>query len=75
MLLVGMILGALLTVGAAFAYDSTTGRAANGLEPSAAGGNPPMVNWNVVIDDRHDVKARLRNAGTDVERGWKRISG
>ena len=36
-LLVGMILGALLTVGAAFAYDSTTGRAANGLEPSAAG--------------------------------------
>ena len=34
-----------------------------------------MVNWNVVIDDWHDVKAHLRNAATDVERGWKRVTG
>ena len=74
-LLAGIILGALLTIGAAFAYTSTTGRAPNGLEPTAAGGHPPMVNWNVVIDDWHDVKAHLRNAATDVERGWKRVTG
>ena len=34
-----------------------------------------MVNWNVVIDDWHDVKAHLRNVATDVERGWKRVTG
>ncbi len=74
-LLAGIILGALPTIGAAFAYDSTTGRAPNGLEPTVAGGHPPMVNWNVVIDDWHDVKAHLRNAATNVERGWKRVTG
>jgi hypothetical protein len=31
-ILLGMILGALITVGAAFVYDSSTGRAASGLE-------------------------------------------
>ena len=73
--LVGMILGAMLTVGAAFAYDTSTGRASNGLEPAAAGGNAPVVNWDVVKDNWHDVKARLENAGSDVDRGWKRITG
>jgi hypothetical protein len=73
--LVGMILGVILTVGVAFAYDTSTGRAPNGLTPTAAGGNAPMVNWDVVSDNWHDVKAHLQNAGAEVERGWKRITG
>jgi hypothetical protein len=74
-ILLGMFLGAMLTIAAAFAYDTTTGRAPNGLAATAAGGNPPMVNWNVVSDNWNDVKSHLRNAGTEVERGWKRIAG
>jgi hypothetical protein len=74
-ILVGMILGIILTIGAAFAYDTSTGRASNGLAPTAAGGNAPMVNWDVVRDNWHDVKAHLENAGAEAERGWKRITG
>jgi hypothetical protein len=44
-ILLGMMLGALITVGAAFVYDSSTGRAANGLTVASAEGHPPMVNW------------------------------
>jgi hypothetical protein len=71
--LVGMILGIILTIGAAFAYDTSTGRAPNGLA-SAAGGSAPMVNWHVVNDNWHHVKAHLQNAGAQAERGWKRIT-
>jgi hypothetical protein len=73
--LVGLILGVILTVGAAFAYDTSTGRVPNGLTPTAAGGNAPMVNWDVVSDNWHDVKVHLQNAGAEVEKGWKRIAG
>jgi hypothetical protein len=47
-ILLGMILGALITVGAAFVYDSSTGRAASGLTVASAEGHAPMVNWDVV---------------------------
>ena len=73
--LVGMILGVLLTVAGAFAYDSATGRASNGLPPSAAGGRPPMVNWDVVTQDWHGMELNLRVLGDDIQRGWKRIAG
>jgi hypothetical protein len=33
-----------------------------------------MVNWNVVSDNWQDVKVHLRNAGAEVERGWKLIT-
>ena len=46
----GVILGVVLTVVGAYAYDTTTGRASNGLPPSAANEHPPMVNWDVVSD-------------------------
>jgi len=74
-ILVGMILGAILTIFAAFAYDTATGREPNGLAPTAAGRNPPMVNWDVVSDNWSSVKAHFRDTGTEVERGWKRITG
>jgi hypothetical protein len=42
-ILLGMILGVLITVGATFVYDSSTGRVANGLTVASAEGHPPMV--------------------------------
>ena len=43
--LLGMFLGVLITVGAAFVYDSSTGRVANGLTLASTEGHAPMVNW------------------------------
>ena len=71
----GMILGVLLTIGAAFVYDSGSGRAANGLTITSAEGHAPMVNWDVVSHDWEGVKQRLHEVAVDVERGWKRITG
>jgi hypothetical protein len=71
----GLILGIILTIATAFLYDTSTGRAANGLPPSAAAGRPPLVNWDVVDDDWRDVKVALQNVGAEVERGWKRLTG
>ena len=48
--LFGFILGVVVTIAGAYLYDSSTGRAANGMSPTAAA---PMVNWNVVTDDWH----------------------
>jgi len=74
-MLLGMILGVFLTIAGAFVYDSATGRAPNGLAPSAAGGRPPMVNWDVVGNNWDGLRANLRELGADIERGWKRIAG
>jgi hypothetical protein len=73
-ILLGMILGVLITVGAAFAYDSSTGRVANGLTVTSADGHAPMVNWDVVNHDWDGMKQRLRDVAIDVEKGWKRIT-
>jgi hypothetical protein len=73
--IVGLILGIILTIAATLAYDTSTGRAPNGLTASAAGGRAPLVNWDVVNADWNDAKAHLQNAGAEIERGWKRISG
>jgi hypothetical protein len=44
-ILLGFILGVAVTIAGAFAFDSATGRAANGL---TAASQAPMVNWAVV---------------------------
>jgi hypothetical protein len=72
-ILLGMILGVFLTIGAAFTYDAATGRAPNGLSPSSAGGRPPMVNWDVVSDNWHGLQVNLHEMGAQIERGWKRL--
>jgi hypothetical protein len=74
-LMVGLVAGVLLTIGAAFVYDTNTGRAVNGLTTSSADGRAPLVNWEVVNADWADVRARLRSTADDAERGWKRITG
>jgi hypothetical protein len=71
----GMLLGVLLTVASAYAYDSITGRAANGLPPSAAEGHAPVVNWDVVSNDWTDIQSHLRTMAEDIQRGWKRLTG
>ena len=73
--LLGMFLGVLITVGAAFVYDSSTGRVANGLTLASTEGHAPMVNWDVVSHDWDGMKQQLRDVAVDIEKGWKRITG
>lgn len=70
----GVILGIVITVVAAFAYDNVTGRAVNGLPESTASGQAPMVNWDVVSANCRGVEALVRATVADVERGWKRLT-
>ncbi len=73
-MLLGIILGVVLTIAGAFLYDSTTGRVANGLPPSAANGQPPVVNWSVVDEHWRGMRTDMQKFGNDVETGWKRIT-
>jgi hypothetical protein len=63
-LLFGIILGALLTVGAAYLYDSHHAVAAASAPASA---QRPLVNWDVVATKWGYVAARARAE-------WKRIA-
>jgi hypothetical protein len=38
-------------------------------------GQPPMVNWDVVGEDWHDLRANIQEMGTQLEKGWKKITG
>lgn len=69
--LLGFILGVVLTIAVAYGYDSSTGRAANGLSASAADGQAPMVNWNVVGDDWQNFRTAVRSKAEDLERKLK----
>jgi hypothetical protein len=57
-LLLGMILGALLTVSAAWIYDS--GRS------EQAGTQRTMVNWDVVSENWQAAKARVQQQWTQL---------
>lgn len=72
--LFGIILGVLLTIAGAYAYDTMTGRAPNGLPPSAADGRAPLVNWDVVGHDWNGFQENLRTTGAGIQRGWKNIT-
>ena len=68
-MLLGIILGVLIAIGAAFVYDSSTGRVANGLTVASAEGHAPMVNWDAVSHDWDGMKQQLRDAAVDIEKG------
>jgi hypothetical protein len=70
--LFGFILGVVVTITAAYLYDASTGRAANGMSPIATA---PMVNWNVVTDDWHTFATGVQNTTTDLENRLKRHTG
>jgi hypothetical protein len=74
-MLLGFILGILLTIAGAYAYDSNTGRAANGLSATAAGGQAPMVNWDIVSGDWQNLQADVRSRAKDLEQSFKRHTG
>jgi hypothetical protein len=59
----GIILGIVLTIAAAYVYDSI--RNTSGAEGTA---ERPVVNWDVV---NHGIKA----VSTTVQGGWARLTG
>jgi hypothetical protein len=63
-LLFGLILGAVLTVGGAYLYDSHNATAAVGAPASA---QRPLVNWDVVATEWGHLAARARAE-------WNRIA-
>ncbi len=73
--LLGFILGVLVTIAGAYGYDSMTGRADNGLSTNAAGGHAPMVNWNVVSDDWQNLQTTVRAKAENLEQTIKRHTG
>jgi hypothetical protein len=70
--LFGFILGIIVTIAVAYAYDATTGRASNGLSADAAGGQAPMVNWSVVSDGWNNLQSDLRLKTENLEKTLKR---
>jgi hypothetical protein len=71
----GFILGVILTIAGAYAYDSSTGRAANGLLSTAAGGQAPLVNWNVVSTNWNEFQLSVRTSADNLEKSLKRHTG
>jgi hypothetical protein len=72
--LFGFILGVIVTIAGAYLYDSSTGRAANGLSPTTTA-TAPMVNWNVVTDDWHTFTTSVQNTTNDLQNRLKRHTG
>ena len=62
----GMILGALLTVFAAFLHDSWATRPATTGASTHTTMERPMVNWDVVGDNWRVVRERAREAWTTL---------
>jgi len=73
--LLGFILGVAVTILGVYEYDSSTGRTGNGLSAGAAGGNAPMVNWDVVTKDWHNFQSGVRSTTDSIERKLKQRSG
>jgi hypothetical protein len=73
--LLGFILGVAVTILGVYEYDSTTGRAGNGLPASAAGGKAPMVNWDVVNEDWRNFQSGVRSTTDSIERKLKEHTG
>lgn len=74
-ILLGFILGVVVTIAGAYGYDSTTGRAANGLSAGSAGGQAPMVNWGVISDDWQNLQTTVRTKTENLEQTLKRHTG
>ncbi len=73
--LLGFILGVLVTIAGAYEYNSTTGRAANGLSATSASGQAPMVNWGVVSDDWQNLQTNVRAKAENLEHTLKQHTG
>jgi hypothetical protein len=74
-ILLGIILGVVLTIGCAYEYDTATGRAPNGLSATSAEGRAPMVNWDIVTGDWHSFQAGVRKTSDDLQQLVKHHTG
>lgn len=74
-LLLGIILGVILTIAGTYLYDSSTGREANGLTSTAASGQAPMVNWDVVSTNWNVFTANVRESADNLERSIRHHTG
>lgn len=73
-LLLGFILGIIVTIAGAYEYDATTGRAANGLSANAS--TPaPLVNWSVVTEDWHNLRTQVHLQTENLEQTIRRHTG
>ena len=69
----GFILGVIVTIAGAYAYDSQTGRIDKGL--AATETQAPMVNWDVVGANWNVFKASVGESADNLERSLKRHTG
>lgn len=73
-ILIGIILGAFLTVAGAFTYDTLTGRIPS-ITNSLASDERPMVNWDVVGKNWRSFEANLRDVAARVHEQLKKLTG
>jgi hypothetical protein len=74
-ILLGFILGVIVTIGGAYEYDLNSGRYGNGLSVTDASGNAPMVNWNVVDNQWQIFQSNVRATAADLEHKLKAHTG
>jgi hypothetical protein len=71
-ILLGFILGVAATIAGAYAFDSSTGRAVNGLTTTS---QAPMVNWTVVDNEWQSFRDNVRITADNIERSLKQHAG
>jgi hypothetical protein len=76
-IILGMILGAILTVVGAYSYDVVTGKVAapTDVPGNVAVNERPMVNWDVVGKNWQSLETNLREMATRVHEQWTKRSG
>ena len=74
-LIVGIDLGAFLTVAGVFTYDTLTGRVPDTTDKPAQTDQRPMVNWDVVNKNWHSFEANVRDMASRVHEQWKKMTG
>jgi hypothetical protein len=67
--LVGFVLGVLVTIFGAYMYDAATGNVSNGL---SASNQAPMVNWNVVKNEWDIFESNVLATENNIERTIKK---
>jgi len=74
----GMILGALLTVAAAYVHDSFAGGGAVASGTTGSGhttAGQAMVNWDVVGRNWKDLRSSVREMGDRIHDEWVKRAG
>jgi hypothetical protein len=67
--LIGFVLGVLVTIFGAYMYDAATGNVPNGL---SASNQAPMVNWSVVKNEWNILESNVRATENNIERTIKK---